>query len=346
MANPIELLIQLQADRGRSKANLDSYLNEIRKRFEKNSIPVSIDTAASGARLIKLIESAKQLEKELSKVGSVSNGRLETFTKAINGIGNSSASTQTKIFQLERAIQSVQNVSSGLKFDGKYADGIQRATANLNTLDSKIRSMEQNKKIKFDASELADAKNRADALRQSLSQVSNPTQLQDLNRQFRTLSNEVNNLQGRSTAFGNSLSEAFRKFPVWMLASSAFFLPVRGIQDLTKQVIELDTAIVSLSRVSDLSNFQLNQVLEKSIQNVDTLSSKTSEYLELVNEFARTGKNDTESLALANTASILQNISDLNAKESFDSLTAAQIAFNIEAEKSITIADKLNEVKC
>ena len=102
--------------------------------------------------------------------------------------------------------------------------------------------------------------------------------------------------------------------------------------------------MVSLARVSNLSDFQLNQVLEKSIENVDTLSAKTQEYLTLVNEFARTGRDDTESLALANTATILQNISDLNANEAFDSLTAAMTAFGIEAEKSVTIADKLNEV--
>jgi len=94
----------------------------------------------------------------------------------------------------------------------------------------------------------------------------------------------------------------------------------------------------------DLPSYKFNEILEKSIQNVDTLAGKTQDYLKLVAEFGRTGKNDTESMALANTATILQNISDLNAEESFNSLTAAQIAFKIAGEDSITIANKLNEV--
>ncbi|MEQ6355269.1 phage tail tape measure protein [Lysinibacillus sp. M3] len=78
--------------------------------------------------------------------------------------------------------------------------------------------------------------------------------------------------------------------------------------------------------------------------NVRELSGLTTEYLEILNEFARMDNTLTEATALTNTAQIFTNISDLNAQESVNTLTAATLAFNIAKEDSIRIADTLNEV--
>ena len=74
-----------------------------------------------------------------------------------------------------------------------------------------------------------------------------------------------------------------------MAASTLFFGSIRGVKDLTEKVIELDTAMVSLRRVMDLPDHKFNEMLEKSIENVDNLSAKTGDYLKIVGEFGRTG---------------------------------------------------------
>ena len=137
---------------------------------------------------------------------------------------------------------------------------------------------------------------------------------------------------------------AMEKFPIWMAASTAFYGTIRGIRDLTEKVIELDTALTNMRRVMDLPEHKFNEILEQSIDNVTALSGKLGDYLELVSEFGRMGFSDVESIDLSNTAQTLTSISDLKASESVSSLVAAMIAFNIEAEDSIRIADALNEV--
>ena len=129
-----------------------------------------------------------------------------------------------------------------------------------------------------------------------------------------------------------------------MAASTIFYGVTRGATDLTRKVIELDTAMVNLRRVMDMPDFKFNEMLEKSIVNVENLSGKLSDYLVLVNEFGRMGFNDLETLDMSNTAQMLTNISDLKAEESVSSLVAAMTAFNITAEDSVSIADKLNQV--
>ena len=130
-----------------------------------------------------------------------------------------------------------------------------------------------------------------------------------------------------------------------MIASSAFYSTTQGIQSLIEKTIELNSALVNLQRVADGDQFEFNTIIERAIDNVSELSGKTSEYLELLNEFARQGSTLNESLDLADTTTMLLNVSDLSAKESMDALTSSMINFGIAAEDSARIADKLNEVK-
>lgn len=156
---------------------------------------------------------------------------------------------------------------------------------------------------------------------------------------------EFQNNGSRWVGTVDALRTAFHKFPIWLISGSVFFTTINGITDLTRKVIELDTALTNLKRVSDAEPFEFETVIGRSIENVDALSGKLNEYLQIVEEFSRTGKTLDESFDLANTTQTLVNISDLDAKGAFDALTASQLAFNITAEDSIRIADKLNEVK-
>lgn len=143
--------------------------------------------------------------------------------------------------------------------------------------------------------------------------------------------------------YGISVTNLF-EYVSWMLASTAFYSTTRGIQDLVEKTIELDTALISLARVSDADNFELEQFVENSIDKVSELGGKLIDFTKLVEEFSRAGNTLSESFDLAETATVLQNISDLDAKETMDALTAAMINFGREASDSIEVADKLNEI--
>jgi len=309
MANPIQLLIELQSNRAKGNSNIDQHVQALRKYYEKNPLLINIDinkglalknidnfikqvskqkieldvgikggktsselssvknqtkdvikefeqlnrvmnnSTKSGHSFEKTVESARKLQSELAKIGTVNDARLSAFSNAIVSIGNSSLSTEQKIMHLNRAMDSIKNTSKNLKFNEQFADGIQRSSASLDRLETKLKNMGKNSKIKYDTQSLAEATSKLNALRTSLAQVTNPTQLQRLNRQFRELSNEIGKIESRSNSLGNALKQAFGKFPIWMLTSTVFYAPLRGLQDLTKQVLELDKALVEMRRV-------------------------------------------------------------------------------------------------
>lgn len=94
----------------------------------------------------------------------------------------------------------------------------------------------------------------------------------------------------------------------------------------------------------DAPSYVFDSMITDMIDNVDNLSGKTSDYMKLVNDFARTGLNAEQSMDSANTATLLQNISDMTADESINAITAAMTAYKGELKSTSEVADKLNEI--
>lgn len=173
--------------------------------------------------------------------------------------------------------------------------------------------------------------------------------MQNLNMQFKEIQTNAKSAAGALEQSGLSLREmlstAMTRFPVWMLAATAFYAPLRALRDMTDRLIEIDTLLTDINRVMDISSEGLTNMLDAAIEASDELSSKLTDVLHLMGEFARIGDYTQDELVdMASTAQVLTNISDLDAQGSFDALVSTMMNYNIEAERSIEIADKLNEV--
>jgi TP901 family phage tail tape measure protein len=113
---------------------------------------------------------------------------------------------------------------------------------------------------------------------------------------------------------------------------------------MTQRLIEIDTLMTDIRRVMNMPDFKFTQLLEEAVGTSDELSSKLNDVLKIMGDFGRMGFGENQLVDITKTAQVLQNISDLDASSSVDTLTSAMLNFNIAAEDSITIADKLNEV--
>lgn len=167
----------------------------------------------------------------------------------------------------------------------------------------------------------------------------------ELSVAYKSMSTNARIASKDSLEFGTMLSQAMTKFPIWMLASTAFYAPLRALQDMTTRLIEIDTLMTGIGRVMDVPDFKLTDLLSEAVVVSDELSSKLTDVLTIVGEFARMGDfSNSELIDISSTAQVLQNISDLDATGAVDTLTSAMLNFNITAAESIQISDKLNEV--
>lgn len=327
----------------------DAQITKADRLYSRVSSRVS-ETRNNLSSLISAQEKYNSILNTSENKGIFNTAELERYRTRLNSIINSSENLTDKLLRLKNQTQVLNNELGEKNKTNRLADGARRAALEAERLQAQLERVVNSYRRTVDVG-------NANAIRSDLNQLSNvpkfnnDAQIKSYLNDLKAVENRIRSLNSAATTGAranlsliDNLRVAFERFPTFVIASAAFYAPIRGFQDLTEKVIELDTAITNLRRVSDLPDYKFNEVLEQSIANVDELSAKTSDYLKILNDFARTGLDDQESLALANTATLLQNISELTAEESFNSLTAAQIAFNIEAEESIRIADKLNEV--
>lgn len=302
--------------------------------------------------------SIKRANDELALLGRTGYIAEDTLSEFRNTLANIPTGDLSSVKTLLTAIK---DEAKSIKLDREAYNQVRIIEGELRKVQAQLDKTKKLYSNSFDQTEakklentIVGLKNRYDELKTLASKDITLIKTKDLD----FLKNDLSEVNGRvkqfnalattaarnSTGIIDSLRTAFQKFPVWVLASSAFYGVVRGIKDITANVIELDTAITNLRRVSDGSEFEFGGVIERSIDSVSALSGKLNEFLDLVAEFARTGKTINESFDLAETTQQLVNISDLDSGQAVDSLTAAMIAFNIEANESVRIADKLNEV--
>lgn len=279
----------------------------------------------------------------------ISQEKLNTVLHKLRVNGNLNVEQFRKF---NGAINNTHNIAEVRKLNGAMMSQ-ERFEANAHKLRlARIQAEINASRIKTSHKGIVDVKGVDDyvAAVKNLTPYSNNLnqQLAVLDKNFSKISQNAKNtsmeVKQAGESFGTMLSKAMVKFPVWMLSATLFYAPIRAMQDMTTRLVEIDTLMVTLQRVMNAPDYRFPQILEESVEMSDRLASKLTDVLSIMGDFARLGKSDLELSVLAESAQVLQNVSDLDAKGAVDTITAAMNNFNIEAKDSIDIIDKLNEV--
>lgn len=366
--NGFTLGINLGVNNEQSRKNINQYIEGLRN---LETVKVDLDVGKTNQQLKQTNEQLNLIKGSSINFGNLTSS-IEKANKALAKLERTGYSTPQTIEKLKTALA---NVPSGdlnrvrsvitdindelgrVNITRQVLNGIEKLTSDLRGLEGQLNKTKSLYANTFD-------KNVANNLSNNILSINNqlrnlPTDpLKVTQKDLDVIANQIKNTRSdisvfnsqATTAVRNSigvvdaLRTAFEKFPVWILASTAFYGLVNGIKDVASVVIELDTAMTNLIRVSDGASYEFEQFTTRAIQDTTELSGVLSDFTTLVTEFARTGKTIDESFDLARTTQTLVNISDLTANEAVDALTASMINFGIAAEDSIRIADKLNEV--
>lgn len=136
------------------------------------------------------------------------------------------------------------------------------------------------------------------------------------------------------------------RFSFAAVMASAIGYAGRMMRQMYQNVIEVDTALVELKKVTDASDNSMNQFLDNASKRAKELGVTLSDLTNATAAFARMGYSIADSTVLGEQASIFRNVGD--DVDSIDDATSIMIstmkAFGIEAENVSSIIDKLNEV--
>lgn len=169
--------------------------------------------------------------------------------------------------------------------------------------------------------------------------------LDKLEQEFQAVTAKAQGADKTGRSFFSEMQHNLTKFASWIGVSTLFFSAVNGVRKLYEAVKEVDTAMVSLRKVTDETDETYQNFLVNASQSAKKLGTSISDLVTSTADFARLGYSLPDASKLAEVATLYKNVGDgINISDASQSIISTMKAFNVEATDSISIVDKLNEV--
>lgn len=290
---------------------------------ELNNLEIKINNAETLSELDQINREVKKTKNEIESIHSGGTGQVTDENKIRSLI----ASQESVLAEIR------QSFSRGLKGSRKklYDDlqeelaeakrQMQHAIDNGKPLVFEVIDEDGNKQLVSYADHLASIRARAIGLK-----------------------NEIKDLRGATDTVGYAMRTAFEKFPIWMAASTAFYAPIQALQSMYQVTMQVDTQMTNLKRVMN-ADTNFDDILRGNIELAKELGQTVTDINDAMENLAKSGDYTVQQLqALTKTATIASNVSDLSPEEMSATLITAMSVFNVKAEESMSIIDKMNEV--
>ncbi|GAA0346863.1 transglycosylase CwlP [Oceanobacillus oncorhynchi subsp. oncorhynchi] len=310
---------------------------------------ISITDKDDIENLNRVTVAMKDLEGTVRKfqMSNTENGiRIDGFDELHNIERAQKAAQKFADQEAKNAIKNINNKEKEAQAQRKNTEELDRyikkqqslarnQTQEIRSVKGNVISPEQNKEI--------------DNYVRSMNNITTSTpnarhQIDNLKQGFNNLKSDIRVATNESSSFMNNLGEAMRRIPVWMIGMSAMYAPLRGLTQAIDTVKMLDSQMVELRRVMDATPATYNNLMQESIDLSTELGNRVEDVNNAMVNFSRQGFDPDTLIDLTGTATVASNISELTPDEAMSSLTAAMQNYNIEAEKTMSIVDKTNEI--
>lgn len=331
---------------GETVQEVNKKIDRLSKSIKKLSITGTLDLTSTKVHLDREIGKIKGL-KNIKLVGTLDNAKTKSeIDSAVSKLkptnkveldmklnsNNIKSEAKTVANEVQKASQQAgkivrpQDMTNVLSFD---ISQFQKKMALA------VETLKKSKSHKLDNRDIESFINSVNAV--SVRTPNARQEMQKLNLQLKEIG--VNAKQVDS-----SMATALKGMAMWSVAATAFYAPIRAIQSMTSEILELDKQMTNLKRVMDLPSYEYEKMFERTLTMSNELGVSVKNSLEVLEGFAKQGYKGTDLDSLTKTTELLQTLSDLTPEQSVATLTSAMANYNITAKESITIGDKLNEI--
>lgn len=163
-------------------------------------------------------------------------------------------------------------------------------------------------------------------------------------RQFQVLTNQIKSAGHAGDTLFTKIVNMGKKFAQWYGVSQIFMRAIGLIRQTVTNVKDLDTAMVSLKKVTDETASTYKQFFESSAQNAIDLSVKLSDLITQTAEWAKLGKSMDSASKLAKASAVYQIVGEVDSQTAVKDLISAQKAFSLSDDAVMGIVDRMNNL--
>ena len=362
LKNDSKNLFKVSGDRN----DLEKYINQLA------SIKVQLSDMQKGKLSITDSKTTQEIQKQLSLMEQEFNRQksvidlarqkeqiltqINTKLKEIQGLRSNTADSG-EIERLNKIEQSLKGVKTNatdansqlklinaeiknFKIDAKQSEAFKKLAFDIEQFQKNTKSKLQNL---FDLGRIDSSQ-----LNKFLGQVNSlSTSTPNARQEMIALRNEITNV-ARNANTGATGIQKFAKNVLQLAGISSVYTVMQSLvgitKELTSNVMELDSAMISLQRVSSGTTSTYEEFKNNMFQVADSVGSTATNMINSAKEFSQLGYSLEESGKLAETASKLATAGEMSIDEATKNLTASLTAFNMEVADSEKIADIYNKM--
>ena len=156
----------------------------------------------------------------------------------------------------------------------------------------------------------------------------------------RTLESEFRNVNTTASGLANTMKSIFS----YAIGGSAIYAVMNSMREAFSTVVQLDTAMRDLRRVTSESESIYRNFMETANATAVALGTTTSGAIEATTTFSQLGYSfEQASEHMSKMSLILSNVGDMDASSAASSLVSILKGFRLEAEETTKVVDVLNE---
>lgn len=358
----IEKTGKFNADRNTAKG-ADSVAKELKKQNQEIADDLKKTLTSQESEYEKYQKKIQSLENYSKNNSNYKNDNIKKYLYGEDGTGKTSG----KLKELRDQLASIENTTPG--------KAIQDLDKKCKTLDTTIDSTSQHlKELGFDFRDINQANvdmtkfksvyERATKLEDSIANKSKYSWLidslngikasaagcegdvTDLSARLSNLEVEASRCGATTETLGQKLSRLFKEHFQTAIAMAGVAMVKQGLREVYNNVLELDTAVTELKKVSKMTGDEMNEYLDRTAINARELGANISDLVNSTADWKRLGYTDKDSEELARVSALMANVGDQidNATTASSYLISAMQGFGLVADDAERLLDCMNQI--
>lgn len=284
-----------------------------------NSINVQMNNGKFKSEISDISVQISKLSGEYANINSLS----AELTNNLRAMENSRTPEQ-----LTTAYQNYENTLKRIKNELKEVANQDKIANNATTLKQQKNNLSLGMDVWLKKNSAA-AKEFGTRIQELQAELKNcdATRLNGIKTEFQAITKEAT-IAGKSTlSFSDKLSAQIKRLSAYFSATMLFMESARAIRAMYDNVLDVDTAMTELYRVTDLTNSQYDKLYQDMISGAKAYASTLDTIINSTAEWVRLGFDADTAEQLAEISTMYQNVTDLDESTANENLVTAYKGF-------------------
>lgn len=170
------------------------------------------------------------------------------------------------------------------------------------------------------------------------------SELLTMELRYKQIGNEARQAGKLGLSLFDGIKEQAKKFTQWVSITSVVMKSVQAVRGAVDNVIELDDALLELSKVSDLSAEGLENITNQAYELGEKVGKTGRQVIDAVTEFKRAGYEMQDSLNMAEAALVMTNVAEgiNDTADAAGTLISVLKGYNMSESDAMSIVDMMN----